>query len=343
MKNTDKTKELLLKENDQLKAKIVELEKSESKRRHAKQIEEERKESEKQLQTLINAMPDFVCFKDGDGRWLKVNDAGIRIFQLEGVDYQGKNDSELAELNSKLQGSFLTCKKSDARAWKEGNIIHGEEIIPDSDGLIRIFDVTKVPVIWSDGERKGLVVLGHDITERKQAEELLQKNEAQLRQIIDIVPHFIFSKDRNGRFIMANKAAAEGSGTTPENMVGKTHPELLGADPKQYESYLADDCKVIDSGKLKFIPEEDFTYYNGSKVIMETTKIPFTSVGIPAVLGVSIDITQRKKIEAELKDKIEKLEKWKKLTVGREIKMIELKKEINALLKKNGFSEKYEA
>lgn len=66
--------------------------------------------SEQLLQTLINAMPDFICFKDRDGRWLKVNDASIRIFQLEGIDYRGKKDSELAELNNKLLGTFLTCK-----------------------------------------------------------------------------------------------------------------------------------------------------------------------------------------------------------------------------------------
>lgn len=51
-----------------------------------KQTENALQKSEEQLQTLIDAMPDFICFKDGDGRWLKVNDAGIRIFQLEGMD-----------------------------------------------------------------------------------------------------------------------------------------------------------------------------------------------------------------------------------------------------------------
>jgi len=141
----------------------------------SKQAEEALRESEKQLQTLIDAMPDFVCFKDGDGRWLKVNDACIRIFQLEGIDYRGKKDSELAELNNKLRGAFLTCKETDAKAWKEGGLIRGEEIVPDSDGSVRIFDVTKVAVSHPGGERKGLVVIGHDITERKKAEQELKE------------------------------------------------------------------------------------------------------------------------------------------------------------------------
>ena len=135
-----------------------------------KQAENALQESENLLQTLINAMPDFICFKDRDGRWLKVNDASIRIFQLEGIDYRGKKDSELAELNNKLLGTFLTCKKSDAKAWKDGGLVHGEERIPDSDGSIRIFDVTKLPLFHPNGEREGLVIIGHDITERKKAD-----------------------------------------------------------------------------------------------------------------------------------------------------------------------------
>ncbi|MCD4834110.1 MAG: PAS domain S-box protein [Bacteroidales bacterium] len=136
-----------------------------------KQAEKALQESEKQLKTLIDTMPDFVCFKDGNGCWIKANDAGIRIFQLEGIDYRGKKDSELAELNSKLQDSFLTCKESDTEAWKEGSLVHGEETIADSNGSVRIYDVAKVPIFYPSGDRKGLVILGHDITERKKAEK----------------------------------------------------------------------------------------------------------------------------------------------------------------------------
>jgi PAS domain S-box-containing protein len=161
-----------------------------------KKGEEALRESEEQLQTLIDTMLDFVCFKDGDGRWLKVNDASLRIFQLEGIDYRGKKDSELAELNSKLRGSFLTCKETDARVWKEGSIFHEEEAIPDSNGSVRVFDVTKMPVSHSDGARKGIVIIGHDITERKQAEEELQKHKDHLEELV---------KERTSELENANK------------------------------------------------------------------------------------------------------------------------------------------
>jgi PAS domain S-box-containing protein len=147
-----------------------------------KQVEESLRENEEQLNTLIDAMPDFICFKDGDGRWLKVNDAAIHIFQLENVDYRGKKDSELGELNSRLQGAFLTCKKSDAIAWNEKRLFSGEEIISQPDGTVRNYDVTKIPIFHSDGRRKGIVVIGNDITNRKKAEKDKAQIEEQYRQ-----------------------------------------------------------------------------------------------------------------------------------------------------------------
>jgi PAS domain S-box-containing protein len=163
-----------------------------------KRTEEALRESEEQLKTLINAMPDFICFKDGEGCWLKVNDAGIRIFQLEGIDYRGKKDSELAELSSRLQGAFLTCKESDAMAWNKGGLFHGEEMISHPDGTVRFYDVAKVPVFHPDGGRKGIVVLGHDITEQKRTEEKEKESIKNIRLLYESAIRFVeFPPDKD--------------------------------------------------------------------------------------------------------------------------------------------------
>ena len=52
-------------------------------------------EEENQLSTLLHSLPDFVCFKDGEGRWLKVNQFGRQLYNLENIDYLGKTDREL--------------------------------------------------------------------------------------------------------------------------------------------------------------------------------------------------------------------------------------------------------
>ncbi len=62
-----------------------------------KKIEVAFKNSEEQLRTLINATPDVICLKDGEGRWLEANNSEVELFALQGVDYHGKSDLELAE------------------------------------------------------------------------------------------------------------------------------------------------------------------------------------------------------------------------------------------------------
>jgi|GEM_PF-6459671 len=127
-------------------------------------------ESEEQLRTLINTMPDLVCFKDDEGRWLQANNVDLKLFQIENVPYHGMKDFELADFSPFYRDAFLACEESDEKAWVEKRPYHSEETIQISDGSERVFDIIKVPVFKPDGSRKGLVVVGRDITERKRAQ-----------------------------------------------------------------------------------------------------------------------------------------------------------------------------
>jgi PAS domain S-box-containing protein len=135
------------------------------------------KETEQRLSTLINSMVDFVNFKDGEGRWIAANDFGLKLFQLEGVDYRGKKDSELAEYTSFYREALIYCETSDEEAWMNGTTTRCEEVIPMPDGSNKIFDSIKVPLFYENGARKGLVVIGRDITEKKITEERLRRTE----------------------------------------------------------------------------------------------------------------------------------------------------------------------
>lgn len=131
----------------------------------------ELEESNKRMETLITAMPDFVCFKDGEGRWLEVNSFGLSLYDLEGVAYFGKTNQELAEYAPFYRDVFLSCVESDELAWNGGKLYRVEETVPKPDGKTLTFDVIKVPIFHEDGRRKGLVAVGRDITERKLVEE----------------------------------------------------------------------------------------------------------------------------------------------------------------------------
>lgn len=138
-----------------------------------KKIMETLCESERRLRTLLNAMPDIVCFKDGHGRWLEANAYDLKLFQLDGVDYRGKKDSELAKYSEFYHDAFIKCEETDEKTWTEGVVCRNDEIIPAPDGTEQIFDVIKIPAFSESGERQGLLVVGRNITERRAAENAL--------------------------------------------------------------------------------------------------------------------------------------------------------------------------
>jgi PAS domain S-box-containing protein/putative nucleotidyltransferase with HDIG domain len=127
-------------------------------------------------------------------------------------------------------------------------------------------------------------------------------DEKRLRQIIDLVPHFIFAKDEKGRYILANRALADAYGTTVEELTGKLDADFVRSEA-DVRKFLAEDREVIRSGKPKNISEEQITDLQGNIRTLNTTKIPFTFSGTaaPAVLGVAVDITDRKRAETELR------------------------------------------
>ncbi|MBW7850396.1 MAG: EAL domain-containing protein [Rhodospirillales bacterium] len=138
-----------------------------------KRVEAELRNQKEWLTTLINAMPDIVCFKDGEGRWLIANQLYIETFGLEGVDILGKKAENLAE-HSPNRDVLLESVASDRRAWIRGRPTVFETTIPTRGGE-KIFDFMKAPLLNPDGSRKGLVVVGRDITERKLAAERIRR------------------------------------------------------------------------------------------------------------------------------------------------------------------------
>ena len=140
-------------------------------------IENELKKREEQLSTLINTSPDIICFKDHDGKWLMANTAILSLLHLKDIDYIGKTNSEIANQSEFYKNYFLKCKETDETAWNNNEPSFSEESVPTTNGILKTIEVIKVPIFHSNGNRKALVVLGRDITKRKQLETQLQHSQ----------------------------------------------------------------------------------------------------------------------------------------------------------------------
>lgn len=123
-----------------------------------------------------------------------------------------------------------------------------------------------------------------------------------LREVIDANPHFVFAKDWDGRFTLANKAVAAVYGTTPDELVGRSDADF-NPNQEEVEQLLAADREVMATGQPKVIPEEPVTdATTGETRWYQTIKVPLQSPDGTArqVLGVATDITQRKLLEDQL-------------------------------------------
>ncbi|QLA16976.1 PAS domain-containing protein [Desulfolutivibrio sulfoxidireducens] len=276
-----------------------------------KLAEEALRDKKEQLRTLINAIPEIVCFKDGQGHWLEANSFDLDLFQLTGVDYQGKKDSELAAFSPFYRDAFLACEATDEIAWSVGGPSRAEETILRPDGCPLVFDIIKIPVFHRDGRRKGLLVVGRDITERKRAEEtLLQaKLAAELAHkewegTFDAVPDLIALIDTNHRILRVNRAMAEKLGCSFANIVGRHCYELVHGLPTP-PSYCPH-VKLMASGKEERC--EVFEPRLGCTFDVTVTTLRDASGNIRGSVHVMHDITERKRAADALQKAYEESE-----------------------------------
>ncbi len=155
------------------------------------------------------------------------------------------------------------------------------------------------------------------IASRRRFVAALEQSEARLRQVIDLVPHMIFAKDWDSRFLLANKTLADAFGRRVEDIIGVRQGDFQLSE-EELEHFLVDDRAVMTSGAPKFIPEEPFTDQDGNVRILETIKIPYTASGsaVPAMLGVAVDITERKRASERLQLTLRELDHRVKNTLA---------------------------
>lgn len=135
----------------------------------------------------------------------------------------------------------------------------------------------------------------------------LNRNRESLRQVIDLVPNMIYAKNREGRFLLLNRTMAESLGSTIEALTGALHA-VVHPDKDQVRAMQADDRIVLVSNFPKVNMEEPYLFADGTTHWLQTTRLPYTPADSdePAVLTLSVDITSRRKADADLKSSEER-------------------------------------
>src|SRR5262245_34503334 len=158
----------------------------------------------------------------------------------------------------------------------------------------------------SAGDPLYFIRIIEDITERKRAEEAVARERVLLRTIIDTVPDFIYVKDADGRFRLANKAWLKERNIVDEDIAGKSvfdvfSGELAGKMALQDETVIRTGIPVLDLEQhivLKAPAGEQ-----GRSQWTSITKVPMrdTLGEIVGTVGISRDITERKRSEEALR------------------------------------------
>jgi PAS domain S-box-containing protein len=245
------------------------------------------------------------------------------------VSVAGAGESDVESAESNAVGAELDAGDTESNAV--GAELDAGDAESDTGGLERpttdgrsVEAYLGVPVVV-DGDRYGVLDFSSSSAGREPfdesektftrvvaqwvSEELRIRRETErarasrtrLRQIVDTLPQLVFAKDEAGEFLLANESLADAYGTTVAELEGATDADFANS-AAEVEQFRTDDRAVIASGEPKHVPEEHLTTADGEQLILETTKIPYDPVETDgaAVLGVSTDITERKRREEEL-------------------------------------------
>jgi PAS domain S-box-containing protein len=251
------------------------------------------------LNTLIQAIPDIVYFKDAERRNLIVNSAFEKLAGLKKEEIFGKKDEEFFPPDLAAQ-----CRKSDEEVLSKGVAVRIEEQTVDEKGKRRFFDTIKVPIRDRNGNIAGLIGVSRDITEHKLIEEKLKEREELFRSIVENSHDGIAIINEKYKITYANDKLAEILGYPEEEIVGQDFRKFLAEECKalftdrklRMQTKQHKERKVLTEYKLKIVTKE-----KAEKIIeVKAVTIRDAQEGMRTIVQV-LDITEQVKLEEERK------------------------------------------
>jgi len=187
------------------------------------------------------------------------------------------------------------------------------------DGREVPIEDSAAPIRDANGKVSGVVLVFHDVTEKRHARE--QMRSAALFPEENPCP--VLRAAQDGTFLWANRASTA--------LLAEWHCSLGGRAPEYVRQKVA---SALETGQAQEL-----------EIVLGQRNLSFRLVPIPKRRYVNfygMDISERKRAEEVLRSTNEELSRFNRAAVGRELRMIELKKEVNELLAQAGQPQRYQ-
>ena len=290
-----------------------------------KQAEEKLAAASQYARSLIESSLDPLVTISPDGKITDVNEATIKVTGVAREQLIGADFSNYFTEPEKAREGYQ-------QVFAKGFVTDYPLTIRHVDG--RLTDVLYNASVYKDtaGNVRGVFAAARDVTAQKQASQYARSLiEASLDPLVTI--------SADGKITDVNEATVEVTGVRRETLIATDFSNYFTEPEKAREGYR----QVFAKG---FVTDYPLTirHVDGrlTDVLYNASVYKDTRGNVIGVFAAARDVTARKRAEEELADqrrreldRLSELEKFQRLTVGRELKMVELKKEIEELKRQN--------
>lgn len=253
----------------------------------------EREMPDRHLEYLTRFAVDNILLANMTGQIAEANEQALKTF---GYTREALLQKNLSDLFLPEESTGTLFNEQLEQIIELGELCY-ETINQRKDGTTFPAE-TRIRIIEEQGTRI-LHCITHDITERKNAEQMLRQQKNFTLQVIDTVPDLIFITDSKGKFLLVNQAMAALHNVEPQELVGQIDAELFKA-LEQTGKHLKMSREVLEARRqVEFIKHN----FLGSKDNwLHFTKVPMEQPdGTVHVLSIGVNITERKKAEQVLR------------------------------------------
>jgi PAS domain S-box-containing protein len=261
----------------------------------------ERERALGKLESLLAASPVGIAFLDRDLRYVRINEALAAVNGRPAADHIGRSILEMIpELAPVLEPMLRNV-------MARGETVFGREFTrpsPDRPGELQTYRATFFPVRAPSSEIMGVGGVVAEVTAARQAQEDLRRVQERLQSILEHTPASIWVKDSAGRIVLANHRLADALGHPYEHVIGRRSEDLLPAEVAAQHN--AHDLIVAREHRAITIEEA----VPGPDGIRTFLSIKFPLPGDPPMVGgIGTDISDRKRMEEELRVAVESRER----------------------------------